>query len=82
MTKKGKKWIVQAAPCMATLSFHVLTLPKPKDGIQTILHSKVVGTLHSIVGTIIENEILDTIEITSKKVEFNCYFTCELNVVS
>ena len=32
MSKKGKKWIVLAAPCMATLSFQVLTLPKPKDG--------------------------------------------------
>ena len=32
MSKKGKKGIVLAAPCMATLSFQVLTLAKPKDG--------------------------------------------------
>ena len=32
VSKKGKKWIVLAAPCMGTLSFQVVTLPKPKDG--------------------------------------------------
>ena len=44
VSKKGKKWIVLAAPCMATLSFQVLTLPKPKDGNYKKWMAKYCGT--------------------------------------
>ena len=48
MSKKGKKGIVLAAPCMATLSFQVLTLPKPKDGSYKKLCEFRSGTMYSL----------------------------------